>query len=151
MTITMIRVELEILQSWGVGGVASLRDPVDLPIQMDPRGDGQLPYVPSTSLAGALRRHLAEQGETWLGPQPGALEVSTGSITRTRSPLRALGSRVEGAATITEYGSTAIDPARRAPKEGSLRREQRVDVLDASSSAEARRTRLSWYLQHDGT
>jgi len=151
MTITMIRVELEILQSWGVGGVASLRDPVDLPIQMDPRGDGQLPYVPSTSLVGALRRHLAERAETWLGPQPGALEVSTGSITRTRSPLRALGSRVEGTATITEYGSTAIDPARRAAKEGSLRREQRVDVLEASSSAEARRTRLSWYLQHDGT
>lgn len=150
MIITMIRVELEILQSWGVGGVASLRDPIDLPIQVDPRGGGHLPYVPSTSLVGALRRHFGERAESWLGPQPGALEVSTRTITRTPSPLRALGSRVEGTADITEYGTTAIDPARRAAKEGSLRREQRVDVLDASSSAESRRSRLSWYLQHDG-
>jgi CRISPR/Cas system CSM-associated protein Csm3 (group 7 of RAMP superfamily) len=153
---TIIRVELEILQPWGVGGVGLLKD-VDLPIQVDPRGDGHRPHLPSTSLVGALRPHLEERlraSTHWLGALPVGREVATGNVTRTPSKLWALGTRLGNATGVSVIGSTAINPKSAAARGGTLRVEQRVDVVADDSlpepSATNGPTTVSWYLQHDG-
>ncbi|SHJ47099.1 CRISPR/Cas system CSM-associated protein Csm3, group 7 of RAMP superfamily [Tessaracoccus bendigoensis DSM 12906] len=151
--ITLLRVEIELLQPWAVGGVADLNDTIDLPVQRDPRSEPSLPYVPSTSLIGALRRHLepnlGDDCVKWLGPLPVPHEQSTGSVVRTASRLRALGTRVVAGQQIVAFGSTQIDPKRRAAAGGTLRTEQRVEALTRADEGRPAPT-LAWYLQHDG-
>lgn len=139
---TLIRITLSMDRPWAVGAVPDGRAEIDLPVLIDPRG-GKAAYLPATSLVGALREHLSDNAEHWLGPLPGMAEQATGKRELVASRLWALGTRLLGADkhVLEMVTSTRIDGARAAAAAGSLRVEQSVGVkADAG---------VDWYLQAD--
>jgi CRISPR/Cas system CSM-associated protein Csm3 (group 7 of RAMP superfamily) len=145
--VTLLRVAITLLGPWAVGGLTDGSDEIDLPILKDPRGAGTTPYLPTTSLVGALREHLGDQGARWLGPLPGPLEKRTGEVRHIPSPIWALGTRLEGDHVASNSGSTRIDGQRRAAAAGSLRCSERVETQ--RSGQDGRASQVLWYLQID--
>lgn len=130
MNYTMIRLDLKLSDRWAIGRIPDPAGEVDLPVLVDPR-NGK-PYLPGTTLAGALRRHLGDAAEQWLGPEPTAFEESRKAEPPSsesdpeppqRSPLGFLGSQV-GEVAAQDRGATRVNPRRGAAEAGSLRTEQ---------------------------
>ncbi|PZS33526.1 MAG: hypothetical protein DLM58_07500 [Pseudonocardiales bacterium] len=144
--ISLIRVDIRIDGPWAVGGVgdlSSITSAIDLPVLRDPSAEGRAgAHLPATSLVGSLRRHLGGAGDQWLGPMPGGYEEVPDETRRVASPLQALGVRVTGA-MIESVTSTAIDPHRRAARDGALRHEQYAESRTGVTNA-------SWHLWYDG-
>lgn len=145
---SLLRITLSIEQPWAIGGVSTYQfakpkvaegdTPIDLPILLDLSDTPPRPYVPAPSLVGALREHLGDQAEAWLGP------ADTDSRREPEvSPLRALGTVVSCPAENDVRLTTAIDPARGAPTDRTLRAEQ---VIPASADGP---TTVVWWLQLD--
>lgn len=141
MTITLLRVTLVISERWAVGGVAVAGDAVDLPLLVDPRnrdGHGDAAYVPGSSLAGSLKRHLGALGTTWLGDDPVAWEQKTGKLDPTPSAVAFLGAQ-PSEARLGVRGTTAVNMERGAADSGALRTERYAEP-----------TTLVLAMQHDG-
>ncbi len=141
----VIRVDLSISRPWAVGaaGVERRKDgsrAIDLPVLVDRTHEGVHPFLPATSLVGALRQHLgATDGEYWLGPR----DVDPTTAMTAASRLRCLGVGLSDLSEVLTRTTTAIDGLRRAAQPGTLRTEE---VVTASPEAP---TRLSWWLQLD--
>lgn len=149
-TVSLIKLVLQFTRPWAVGGVGNADAEVDLPILLDPRSTPPLPYLPPTSLVGALREHLtaelgAEASVHWLGPLSGKAEERTGDLPRIASRLCALGTRLHAGHALQEIVSTSVDPCRRSAAAGTLRIEQRV----APSNPESQGSKVDWYLTVD--
>jgi len=112
---------------------------VDQPVLVDPRVvglDGHPPYLPMTSMAGALRRHFAEDANRWLGPPPPDREDTEQAPEIGGSRLRLLGATgLDGAAAVRTRGRTSVDGRRGAALGKSHRTEQWVEPADASIAA----------------
>lgn len=120
--VTTIRLELAIETRWAVGAPDDASAEVDLPI----RQRGADADLPSTGLAGALRRHLQEP-DYWLGGTPPAGGEQRRKVAREASRLAFLGA-LPGERPIQTRGATAIDPKRRAAREKSLRMEHYAEA-----------------------
>ena len=126
---TLLRVTIHVTERWSIGGVADGANIVDLPVLRDRRrvSDSAHPYVPCTSLAGSLRRHLGSAAEDWLGMEPSGREMQTGTLERgRRGRLRLLGVILNDEATISARGVTRVESARKSAQGGSLRVEEWV-------------------------
>lgn len=135
-TKTLLKIELAIDERWAVGTWPRSTDTVQLPVLLDPRQSRMLPYLPGTSLAGSLRRHLPpDMAQTWLGPEAGPREQRTGSIDRKPGKLLILGCLPIDAA-VHDRGSTAINGARGAAQLNTQRREQWADPASVTLVAE---------------
>lgn len=151
--VSLIKITFQLHRPWAVGGVAFDTDEVDLPVLLDFNDD---PYVPASSLVGALRQHLHSTGledPLWLGPPIGeAGRPTTGeggeSAPRLASPLRALGTRLVGTHQLATRATTRINARSRAADGGSLRSEHRVDVVE-DNAVDAGPARLEWYASID--
>ena len=133
--VTLIAVHARLTSRWAVGTVAAADDEVKLPVLVDPRTNQ--PWIPGSSIAGSLKRHLEEKGDDWLGPDPQGFEQLTGNGERVASRLAVLGAIV--AAERDTSGSTEIDPRRGAASGRTLR-----------SYEWSARTTLTIAFQHDG-
>ncbi len=133
-THTLLRIHLSLLQRWGVGGVDNAWSQVGQQVLVDPRrelsGGGHAAYLPMTSLAGSLRRHLGPLAEHWLGGRPGPLEASTGTLELAASKLALLGAVGLDDTAVSSRGVTAGDPRRGAAQGNMLRREAWTDPVD---------------------
>lgn len=140
MRSTLITCTIAIHGRWAVGAIAGAHDEVDLPVMRDPRHPGRA-FLPGSSLAGSLRRHLADAAARWLGSDIGPYEVTRDAGTEgAASPglLRILGTRPITAA-ISSRGVTAVDRDRGAARPGALRTEEGVEA-----------TAVTLLLEHDG-
>lgn len=137
--VTMIAVEAEIKNRWSVRTLATADDAVKLPVTRNPLD--KKPFIPGSSIAGSLRRHLGDTAEDWLGREPGAFEESRKNdvrlASRLASRLALLGSVID--ADTHHGGSTGIDP-RRGTADGRTLREHEWAVGAA----------LTMAFQHDG-
>ncbi len=68
MRITLIRLELELLETGGITAPENASPDIDLPLATDPAGN---PWYPPTSLAGAMRRLLGPDADRLLGYETG--------------------------------------------------------------------------------
>jgi CRISPR/Cas system CSM-associated protein Csm3 (group 7 of RAMP superfamily) len=144
--VTLMRITLDISGRWIVAGIDDSRDGADVPALRDPRTKGAA-YLPATSLAGSLRRHLGEdlgmdQANHWLGdPPPGWEEQTTedaeGDGGEGRgSVLRFLGVQLGADMSVKNRGTTAVNRRSGAALGRSLRTEQWVPGGEATVYAE---------------
>lgn len=115
--VTLIAVHARLTSRWAVGTVAAADDNVKLPVLVDPRTNQ--PWIPGSSIAGSLKRHLEEKGDDWLGPEPKGFEQLTGNADRVASKLAVLGVILQAARATS--GSTQVDPRRGAASGRTLR------------------------------
>lgn len=130
---TLLRIHLQLVDRWAVGGVEQPDSQVRSPMLVDPRsstGGGYGAYLPMTGLAGSLAAHLGpEEAPTWLGRRPSGREDSTGPLELEASPLALLGATGLWGHPVHTRGVTAVDPARGAAAGGVLREEQWADPV----------------------
>lgn len=149
--LTLLRLELTIDHRWAVGTWPDAKASIQLPVLLDPRRNratGSRPYLPGTSLAGSLRRHLLdhrgpEAAREWLGPEIGAREESTGTLSdaaANRVGRLVLLGCLPIEARVESRGSTRIDSARGAAHGTSQRAEQWAEP-----------TTVTLALEHDGS
>lgn len=117
---TAYRIDLVATGPMAVGGSASL-EAVDSPIARTPSGE---PWVPASSVAGALREHIRREGldpVDWMGGPSsvdGVLEPS---------PIRVVHTEVSSDARVDVRSQTAIDRRTGAAAQGTLRNVEHLE------------------------
>jgi CRISPR/Cas system CSM-associated protein Csm3 (group 7 of RAMP superfamily) len=118
-SVALFVVELEGQDRFGVAAPerTTATPSVDRPLAAS--ADGR-PWVPPTSVAGALRQHLGTDADLLMGPMVD--ERRSSGRTLTASPLWVVGTELD--ATAVQVTRTSIDPRRGAARSGGMRSEQ---------------------------
>lgn len=140
--VTLLRVEITVRGRWAVGGVERTDEGVNLPLLTERlhSGEGLRPWLPGTTLAGALRQHLraslgASKTDDLLGRQQDDAAGATTKVVRSASPLAILGAQIHETVTVSTFGSTAIDAPRGAARPGTLRQAQAAAPADGQAQS----------------
>ncbi len=145
--LTLLKLQLRIDDRWAVGTWPDAKASVQLPVLLDPReadAEGRRPYLPGTSLAGSLRRHLGPSlAREWLGPDIGEREKATGTLSQAAADrtgkLLILGCLpIETA--VKQRGATSVDSTRGAAQGQTYRVEQWAEPAT-----------VTLLLQHEGS
>lgn len=144
--LTLLKIDITIDERWAVGTWPNAHEGIQLPVLVDPRTAPHKPYLPGTSLAGSLKRHLKALNPAldreWMGPDIGQREQVTGH--KRKNPRDAIGRLVllgclSIDVAVSSRGSTAIDGARGAARAHTQRLEQWAEP-----------TTITLVAQHDG-
>lgn len=138
-TRTYVRIDLTLDSEWRVGtwryddGADDGEDRAVVAIARTGPGDESPPYLPGSSIRGALRAHLRDRlGPERLaevfGPEPPADRDAAQDLVA--SPWWVLGAVLpDGSWQMRRRGQTSIDRRRRAPLQGTLRDSETVDPV----------------------